>query len=45
MNKFLPALEFETGNNKMYKIKAIYNSAIYTKATDRYLLKLYYLVA
>lgn len=36
--------KFEVSNNQKYKIKAISNSAIYTKKTNKYLLKLYYLI-
>ena len=35
---------FETGNNKKYKMKAIYNSTVDAKEADRHLLRLYYLV-
>lgn len=45
MNKLLSMLEFETSDNKKYEIEAIWDSAIYTKETDRHLLGLYYLVA
>ena len=45
MNKFLPVQEFEAGNNKKYEIKVIQNSAIYAKKVDKYLPRLYYLVA
>ena len=43
MNKF-PA-KFEMGKDKKYKVKAIRDSAVYAKETDRYLPGLYYLVA
>lgn len=37
-------LEFETSNNKKYKVEAIWDSVVYVKKVDRYLLELYYLV-
>ena len=46
MNKLFlePKLEFNTGNNKEYKIEIIRNYAIYAKKAEKYLLSLYYLV-
>ena len=38
-------LEFEPGNDKKYKVEAIWNNAVYAKEADGYLLGLYYLVA
>lgn len=43
MNKFMS--EFEVGNNKDYKVKAIQDSIVYGKEVDGHLLILYYLVA
>ena len=37
--------KFEPGDNKEYKVKTIQDSAAYIKKTDRYLPRLYYLVA
>ena len=47
MNKLFlePEPEFDTGNNKEYKVEAIINSAIYTKEAEKHLLGLYYLVS
>ena len=45
MNEFTKVPEFEKGNDKEYKLKAIQDSAVYAKETDRHLLRLYYLVA
>ena len=39
-----PELEFDTSNNKKYKVKVIRNNAVYIKKTEGYLLGLYYLV-
>ena len=39
-----PELEFDTGNKKKYKVKAIKNSAIYAKKAEGHLPGLYYLV-
>lgn len=36
--------EFNTNNNKKYKIETIKNSIIYTKEADKYLLDLHYLI-
>lgn len=46
MNKLFlePKLEFNTGNNKEYKIEIIRNYTIYAKKAEKYLLSLYYLV-
>lgn len=46
MNKLFPEpeLEFDAGNNKEYKIKAIRDSTVYTKKAERYLSDLYYLI-
>ena len=38
-------LEFEPGDNKEYKMKAIRDSAVHIKKADRYFLGLYYLIA
>ena len=35
-----PKLEFNAGNNKKYKVKAIKDSAVYTKNAKSYLLGL-----
>ena len=35
----------ETGDNKEYKIEALYDNVVYAKEADEHLLKLYYLVA
>ena len=43
MNKFLMP-EFKKSNGKEYEVEAIWNSKIYAKEADRYLLGLYYLV-
>ena len=47
MNKFakVPKFEFEPGNNKEYKVKAIRDSVVYAKEADGHLPGLYYLVA
>lgn len=45
MNKFLLVSKFETSNNKEYRVKAIQDSAVYTKEVGGYLLGLYYLIA
>ena len=37
--------EFEPDNDKKYKVEIIRDSTAYVKETDRYLLRLYYLVA
>lgn len=44
MNKFLSVQDLELGNNKEYKVETIWDSIIYTKKVDKYLLRLYYLV-
>ena len=44
MNKF-SVPEFELGNNKEYKVEAIWDSTVYAKEADRHLPGLYYLVA
>ena len=36
--------EFETGNDKEYKVNGIWNSVVYTKKSVGQLPKLYYLV-
>ena len=36
--------EFEPGENKEYKVKAIQDSAVYAKKVDGHLLGLYYLI-
>ena len=35
-----PKLEFDAGNNKKYEVKAIKDSAVYTKKAERHLLGL-----
>ena len=37
--------EFKLGNDKLYEIKAIQDSAVYAKEADGHLPGLYYLVA
>lgn len=44
MKKF-PLLKFEADNNKKYEVGAIWNSVVYAKKADKYLLKLYYMIA
>ena len=44
MNKF-SVPEFEAGDNKKYKVEAIWDSVIYIKEADRHLPELYYLIA
>ena len=44
MNKFLLVPKFEMGNNKKYKIEAIWKNTIYAKEADKNLLRLYYSV-
>ena len=39
-----PKPEFDTGNNKKYKLEAIKDSIIYAKKAEKHLLGLYYLV-
>ena len=39
-----PELEFDTGNNKEYKVEAIIDSTIYAQEIEEHLLGLYYLV-
>ena len=38
-------LDFEVGNSKEYKVKAIWDSAIYAKESEGHVPGLYYLVA
>ena len=45
VDKKVIKLEFETGNNKKYKVKAIYDNAVYTNKAKGYLRGLYYFVA
>ena len=45
INEFAEVPEFEPGNNKEYKMKAIQDSAVYAKKKDRHLLGLYYLIS
>ena len=45
MNKFLPIFEFEIGNNKKYKVEAIWNNAIYSKEVGRLLPEPYNLIS
>ena len=40
-----PEPKFDAGNNKKYKVKAIKDSAVYTKEKEGHLLGLYYLVS
>ena len=40
-----PDPEFDVGNNKEYEVKAIIDSAVYTKKAEGHLLGLYYLVS
>ena len=46
MNKLFAEseLEFDAGDNKIYKVEAIIVSAVYTKKADGYLPGLYYLI-
>ena len=44
MNKFAEMPEFESGNNKKYKVKAIQDNVIYAKEVNKDLPGLYYLV-
>ena len=39
-----PEPEFDAGNNKEYKVKAIINNAVYAKEAEGHLPSLYYLV-
>ena len=47
MNKLFPEPkpEFDTGDNKKYKIEAIKDSTVYTKKAKGHLPGLYYLVS
>ena len=47
MNELFPELkpEFDTSNNKKYKVEAIRDSTVYAKKAKRYLSGLYYLVS
>ena len=47
INKLFPESEpeFDAGNNKEYKIKAIIESAVYAKEAKRHLSGLYYLIS
>lgn len=38
------AEEFDIGDNRQYKVKAIVNSAMYSQQTNNQILSLYYLV-
>ena len=38
-------LDFKTGNKKEYEVKAIWDSAVYTKESESHLSRLYYVVA
>ena len=40
-----PEPEFDAGDNKKYKVKAIINNVVYAKKTERHLPDLYYLVS
>lgn len=42
INKFMP--EFETNNDKKYKLETIWDSAVYAKKIDKELPELHYLV-
>lgn len=45
VDELISQLEFDSnGNNKEYKVEAIWDNAIYTKESEGHLLKLYYLV-
>ena len=44
MKKFAEVLEFETGNNKKYKVEAIRDSPVNIKKADGRLPGLYYLI-
>ena len=44
MDKKVRELEFEASNSKKYKMKAIWESAIYANKAESYLPYLYYLV-
>lgn len=43
MKKYLVP-EFETSNNKEYKVKGIRDSTVYAKEADKHLPELYYLI-
>ena len=45
INKNMTELEFDAGNSKKYKVKAIRDSVIYAKKLEGHLPSLYYLVA
>ena len=47
MNELFSELEpeFDIGNNKKYKVKAIKDNTIYINKVEKYLLNLYYLVS
>ena len=38
-------LEFKAGDSKKYKVKVIWDSAVYANKAENHLLSLYYLVA
>ena len=40
-----PEPEFDAGNNKKYKVKAIIDNVVYAKKTEKHLPGLYYLVS
>ena len=44
MNEFTELPEFETDDDKEYKVEVIWESTVYAKKVDRYLPRLYYLV-
>ena len=47
MNKLFPEpeLEFDTSDNKEYKVKVIKDSTVYAKEAERHLPDLYHLVS
>lgn len=44
VDKNTTQLKCDTGNKKEYKVKQIWNSAVYARETEEYLLGLYYLI-
>ena len=45
VDKNVTELEFNAGNNKEYKMEAIWNSTVYTKESKGHVLEFYYLIA
>lgn len=45
LNKKVLDLDFDTGNNKEYKVKTIWDNAVYISKVKGYLRGFYYLVA